>query len=390
MQSKKQGAHMAKHLVFVLLVIWTALTLSAQPAEIIITDTSQSQARWALQSRAEQRSLIARFPNDTQLVLLGVGSSVHRLFDGRLDPPHRESASSLVNSIAMADQNTALGEGIAEALRLSAAMTGTSKNIWIFTDGQNSPPPKSRFRGKHLNRILDEVVVPPDTQIYIRIFGAEQIISSKPFVHILKSPPDWNALTAPRPSVAKTAMPASSEEKRPAGPASREILPMLGIVATLAAAVVLGVFVLSVIRRKRANDVLADLPSISSPAPDLPDEPQPHRIFSIFIEGRAEPVVLGGNHCKEVAIGGSATADIYLPACDQQTACFTVEEKLRTPAISIKNSGVGEIEIGRRRLAAGRSIRLPDSPVEMRIGSQIVHVMGETVVTGGNSHEIRS
>jgi hypothetical protein len=368
--------------VFLFPIILSALTLSAQTADILVTDTSESQSHWAIQSRDEQKQLIAALPNSTQLIILGVGGSVRRLYEGTLDPAHRVAAGAIIDALPMKDQNTALWEGVSEALRLTAALTGTSKNIWVFTDGQNSPLPKSRFRGKHFNRILDEVSLPSDTQIYIRVFGAEQVVSTKPSIHILKSAPAWSTIV-PGKATARPRDTGPVNTPHPVSPVSREILPIVGIFALISAASVLAILAIIIARRKRANDIVADVRPISAAPPESFDEPQPRRIFSIFIDGRTEPIVLGTDQRTEVVIGGATTADVYLPACEQQMARFTLHDLRSQQAIMIRNDGIGEIEVGRRRIASGNTVRLPDKPVEMRIGSQIIHVLGETVMIGG-------
>jgi hypothetical protein len=95
---------MTKSLRLFLLFIWAALTVFAQSAEIIIADTSQSQSQWAIQSRTEQKLLIAAFPNDAQLLILGVGGSVRRLYEGPLDSAHRAAAVAIIDTLPGACQ----------------------------------------------------------------------------------------------------------------------------------------------------------------------------------------------------------------------------------------------------------------------------------------------
>src|ERR1700737_3128803 len=95
----------------------SALAQTNAPVSVVlVTDISRSIAIPFAQSKAEQKQVIAVMPDGSHCVMLAIGGSVRRLFEGTLNPARRAEAVRQLDLLQATEWYTDLGAGLEEAI----------------------------------------------------------------------------------------------------------------------------------------------------------------------------------------------------------------------------------------------------------------------------------
>lgn len=122
-----------KRMMWILVVAGWAAAQTVTVVEIV--DASRSFAPMAAESKNEQRQMVEAMPAGAHFVVLSVGNSVRRIFDGDLNPARKTEALRQIAAIPATDFNTDLGAALEDA-QASLDGLGGRRMIWISRTGE--------------------------------------------------------------------------------------------------------------------------------------------------------------------------------------------------------------------------------------------------------------
>jgi hypothetical protein len=341
----------------ILLAFFFALLAVAQTSTVMILDSSRSFASASERAKAEQRLLLDRLTDGSHFVLLSVGGSVRRLFDGPLNPARRAEAVRQLAAVTNTAVNTDLAAALDDARASLSGLTGR-RMIWIYTDGGNAPPPGSRFRGKPFSEVLRAFALGQDAELFIRQFGGaslERDLAGIRNVTVLRAEPDWLRIFPP-PSPRKTPAPVERNHYLAWGLAALTVMIVAGCGGWWA--------------YRRLPRGLTEAPG---PLPTAPAQ-RPTAMYNLHVAGGGSSRI-GEEGTTRIVVGESHLADLYLSGIDGACVAVWIDE---TGNPIVENVGRAPVAVGARRLSTGQRLKLPRSHVQMRLGNRDLHVYPAT------------
>ena len=326
-------------------------------------DTSKSVASQSMEMKKELKDAINALPDGTHCTLLAVGGTVRRLFDGDLNPTRRAELLSQIDGLAFNALNSDLGGGLAEAAFGMAAQPGR-KEIWIFTDGENRPMPKSRQRGQSFAQVLSETALPPGIEVNVRLFGNAYPELNSEQAKILRSAPDWKALFTPPPPPPPPPVPNPDRWVWRAG----YIVLGLGFAAT-----VLAWYKLSGKAEARMRQPLA------VPMPEPQAAPASALRFTVETAAGERVGGLSADGTTELRIGDSPLADLLYPEAAGSLVRLRVIRTRDAEQLELSNEGTIPVHIGSLAVAPRRQQILPLDLIEIKLGGLFLRVFPEAI-----------
>jgi len=360
-------------------LVATVLTVSASVPErtpwIVILATSTSDFKFAADARADIEGLAQALKDGTQLQIFAVNSRVEPVYAGRIDENGRGAIAKRIRELQYRNF-TDIALAFTHAFGSLSPGSDVAPAVFVLTDSQPVAPKQSIGAGKSLAQILNDVVLLPEgIPIFLRVYGNEpppKITRSN--ITLLLEKPAWESIIqAPKP--VSVILPAAGT--KPSSFVWKAVAAFTLLVFTA-----LGIGVIMAMRRADSSRIAreevekmrmpAEAEAARAPVPPMPIQKScfslrvnEDKTFRVGIERRQ--LVLGDDWQSELDLENCGTAAFFECAADGKT-------------LQVMNGGPGEIRIGRVRIAAGDSRRLPRERIEIGLGKHLIVVLPEIVV----------
>ncbi len=356
-----------------LLMLSLMAAVRAGASTVLVLDTAAKSSAYVPQQIVEAKDLLAYLPDGERVAVIR-SAPTRTMFDNILGPEGRVALGSSLASVFVVRGGSDLGAALAVAVSLAARGPGP-KRIVIFTPAVSQPPKRSVFHGRTFEELVaDSGLVPDDTALIVRVYGAEPLTAARANIRILRETPRWQS----EPAFARAA------EKPPEVPTAaqqqRLVTGRFGVwvAAGVATFVLFAAFGFWVWRRRQSSTAARareeEERRMLSAAAAEPGAAQAEKLVFNLDTGAGEFRLGEGD---SLTAGDRWDADPYFPAAG---AC--AQFVVRSGALSLANVGTGSVAVGALPVPPGGSRRLPEKYLEVAVGGRIITIIPERASAG--------